>query len=111
MRAKWHHTHGLTNVWDEPAVRGNERLKLGSKSLHGNQKPLKLMERIIAASSDPGDVVWDPFGGLCTGAVASMNLGRPCYSAEMNPDFFQLATSRLVEHDGDQASQLFNAAA
>ena len=49
-------------------------MKSGSKSLHGNQKPVKLMERIIGASTDPGDVIWDPFGGLCSGAVAAMNL-------------------------------------
>lgn len=107
MRAKWHHVHGLTNVWDEPAVRGNERLKLGLKSLHGNQKPLKLMERIIAATSDPGDVVWDPFGGLCTGSVAAMNLGRPSYTAEMNPDFYELGSQRLRDHHQDRENRLF----
>ncbi|MER8465233.1 DNA methyltransferase [Mesorhizobium sp. M1396] len=66
MRSKWSHVHGVTNVWDEPAVRGDERLRSqGMKSLHINQKPLKLIERIINASTDVGDVVWEPFGGLC----------------------------------------------
>ncbi|MFP4102728.1 hypothetical protein [Coleofasciculus sp.] len=51
MRAKWHHIHGITNVWSEPAVRGKERLKnRQSKCLHGNQKPLRLIELIILAT-------------------------------------------------------------
>lgn len=96
MRAKWNHTHGLSNVWSAPAVRGGERLKDGrSKILHTNQKPLKLIERAILASSDEDDVVWEPFGGLCTAAVASLWCDRRCYSAEILPDFYQLAQARL----------------
>ncbi len=53
------------------------------------------MERIIEATSDPGDVVWEPFGGLCTGAVAAFRTGRQCYSAEILPEFYALATERL----------------
>jgi hypothetical protein len=107
MRAKWNHVHGLTNVWSEPAVRGGERLKTGLKSLHGNQKPLKLMERIIAASSDEGDVVWDPFGGLASGAIAASNLGRRCFSAELNPDFYRLAVERLSAYQNERDARLF----
>jgi site-specific DNA-methyltransferase (adenine-specific) len=97
LRAKWNHAHGVTNVWHHPAVRGEERIKVASKSLHANQKPIALMERIIAASSDPGDVVWDVFGGLATGAVAARNTGRRCFSAEHNPEFFALARARLLD--------------
>lgn len=67
----------------------------GSKVLHLNQKPLSLMERIVGATSDPGDVVWEPFGGLCSAAVASIRLGRRCYSAEILPEFHRQATARL----------------
>jgi len=89
MRAKWNHTHALTNVWNESAVRGAERLKDDNfKTLHGNQKPLALIERIISASSDEGDTVWEPFGGLCSAAVASLRLNRRCFSAEVIPDFY-----------------------
>ena len=100
MRAKWNHTHALTNVWREPAVRGAERLKdENAKTLHGNQKPLSLVERIITASSDPGDVVWEPFGGLCSAAVASLRLNRRCFSAEVIPDFYKAARARVL-HEG-----------
>ncbi len=98
MRAKWNHTHSLTNVWSEPAIRGNERLKdRNAKCLHANQKPLCLIERIIAASSDPGDVVWEPFGGLCSAAVVSLRIGRRCFSTEINPEYYPLAQSRILQ--------------
>jgi hypothetical protein len=97
LRAKWNHSHGITNVWNEPAVRGTERMKNGAaKCLHGNQKPLRLIERIITASSDLNDVVWEPFGGLCSAAIASLRTGRRCYSAEINLDFYELAKARLI---------------
>lgn len=98
MRAKWNHTHGITNVWAEPAVRGTERLKEGgAKALHANQKPLRLIERVIMASSDPGDVVWEPFGGLCSAAIAALHTGRCCYSAEINLDYYRSAQARLEQ--------------
>lgn len=96
MRAKWNHAHGVTNVWQEPAVRGTERLKdERAKTAHANQKSLRLFERIITASSDAGDVVWEAFGGLCPAAVASLRTGRRCFSAEINEDFYKLAGQRL----------------
>jgi len=96
LRSKWNHAHGATNVWSEPAVRGAERLKdKEAKSIHANQKPLQLMERIILASCDGGDVVWEPFGGLCSAAVVSLRKGRRCFSAEINSDFYRLAKARL----------------
>ncbi len=106
MRAKWNHTHGVTNVWSEPAIRGAERLKgVDAKCLHSNQKPLRIMERILQASSDHGDVVWEPFGGLCSTAVASIKVGRRCYAAEINPAFYALAKSRL---EGERATLVGN---
>lgn len=102
MRPKFYCEPGVTNVWDEPSVRGPERIKVPdrvNKALHANQKPLKLTERIIRASSDPGDVVWAPFGGLCTEAIASHKLGRVHYSAEINPRYFKIAIERLKTYD------------
>jgi site-specific DNA-methyltransferase (adenine-specific) len=97
LRAKWNHTHAITNVWREPGLRDGERLRVNGrlKCVHLNQKPLKLIERTIRASSDAGDVIWEPFGGLCTAAVASVRLGRRSYAAEINPEFHALATERL----------------
>ncbi len=100
MRAKFRCSAGITNVWEEPAVHGRERLRGtpggGRASAHPNQKPLKIMQMIIDASSDPGDVVWEPFGGLCGGAVAALRSGRRCRSAEVDGIFYQRSVERLA---------------
>ena len=102
MRAKFHCDVGITNVWREPQVSGTERIqgaRSGMKykfaSLHGSQKPLKFIDRIVRACTDQGDVVWEPFGGLCPGAVVSHLLGRRYLAAEMNAEFYRAAIARL----------------
>ena len=95
MRSKWNHAHGLTNVWREPPVHGRERIKATDGYLHANQKPLSLMERQVLACTDVGDVVWEPFGGLCSASVAATGLGRRAFAAEVNRPFFEAAVSRL----------------
>ncbi len=102
LRSKWHHKHGVTNVWTSPPIRGLERLKNGAKIAHMNQKPLSLVERSILATTDPGDVVWEPFGGLCTAAVASLRTGRLCYAAEIMRDFYEMAVRRIEEENRDR---------
>ena len=51
------------------------------------------------ASSDQDDVVWEPFGGLCSTAIAALNTGRQCYSAEILAAYYKAALSRLATHD------------
>jgi site-specific DNA-methyltransferase (adenine-specific) len=53
------------------------------------------MERQIAASTSVGDVVWEPFGGLCSASVAAVRLGRDAYAAEINEGFHAAAMDRL----------------
>ncbi|WP_288790836.1 DNA methyltransferase [uncultured Elizabethkingia sp.] len=95
MRAKFKCEFGINNVWREPPLNGKERLKNGSKSIHLNQKPLKFMERIIKASSDIGDVIWEPFGGLFSGMIATHNLGRIGYGAEISEPVFEIGIKRI----------------
>ena len=102
LRAKFHCEAGITNVWREPQVSGAERIqgvrngmKYKFRSLHGSQKPLKFMEMIIRSSTEPGDVVWEPFGGLCPGAIASWHLERRYRAAETIPEFYLAAAARL----------------
>ena len=62
---------------------------------HLNQKPLEFMHRILNAVTDPGDVVWEPFGGLASASVAAVRTGRyPCV-AEVAHDFAEIAGQRL----------------
>ena len=98
LRAKFYCPIGVTNVWKEPQLRNTERLKVNQKAIHLNQKPLSLIKRIIEMTTDEGDVVWDPFAGLCTTAIASMDLKRECYSAEKNEDVYKVANKRVREH-------------
>ena len=95
LRYQWNHTHGLTNVWNVPSLRGKERLKVGAKSLHLNQKPMELMRRCVRSVGTEGDVVWEPFGGTGTVAAACLELGRHAFVAESNPLFSQALDQRL----------------
>ncbi len=101
MRAKFDCCIGVSNVWREPAVRGRERLKkAGSLScLHMNQKPLKLLELIIKSSSSPGDIVWEPFGGLCSTALSAARCGRHAFAAEISCEFYAMAIERFKEYE------------
>lgn len=53
------------------------------------------MRRIISAATIPGDVVWEPFGGLCSALVAAVELRRDGYAAELVEHFADLAVERL----------------
>jgi DNA methylase len=96
MRSKFNCPHGVTNVWQRSAVRGEERVKLdGGRAVHLNQKPLDLMTRIIEASTDVGDVVWEPFGGLFSASLAASKLLRKAYAAEIDPTYYQYGVERF----------------
>jgi site-specific DNA-methyltransferase (adenine-specific) len=98
MRSKFNCPHGFTNVWERSAVRGDERVKVdGGRAVHLNQKPLDLMRRIIEASSDPGDVIWEPFGGLFTASLAARELKRMAYAGEIDPTYYQYGVRRYAD--------------
>ncbi len=99
MRSKFSCPHGFTNVWDRPPVNGTERLKVPTgKAVHLNQKPFDLMRTIIDASSEPGDIVWEPFGGLFTGCLAARESKRRAYGCELDSTYFQYGVSRFTHH-------------
>jgi DNA modification methylase len=101
QRAKFTCDIGVSNVWRVPAVRGRERLKAKGGCIHMNQKPLALLDRIIQASSDEGDAVWEPFGGLCSAVVSATRLHRRAFASEINPAFYKAAVERL-QNEEDQ---------
>jgi len=104
--AKFQGKYGVTNVWEHPPLHNGERVRLpGSpKYAHLNQKPLKLISLILEVSSSLGDVIWEPFGGLCSVGLASFLLNRVAYCAEMDSDIFQIALKRFES----QSSKLIN---
>lgn len=62
---------------------------------HPNEKPLKLMRRIVEAHTLPGDVVLDPFMGSGTTGVAALGLGRKFIGIELDESHFETACRRI----------------
>jgi site-specific DNA-methyltransferase (adenine-specific) len=81
-----------TDVWWMTIVPPGSRERTG----YPTQKPVRLLERIVAASSRPGDLVLDPYGGSGTTAVAAQRLGRRWLLADRNPDAVAIASARLA---------------
>lgn len=96
LRAKFNFEYGVTNVWSVSQLRNNERLKNGMKIKHPNQKPLELMNRIIQASSEKGDLIWEPFLGLGSACVAAQLSDRKFVGAEINSEYFHMAKERIL---------------
>ncbi len=86
----------LSDVWtDIPPASGNETIG------YPTQKPLALLERIIKASSNEGDVVLDPFCGCATACVAAENLGRRWIGIDISPKAVELVNMRLQQTMGE----------
>jgi site-specific DNA-methyltransferase (adenine-specific)/modification methylase len=80
-----------------PIVQGKERLKgLDGRAIHPTQKPEKLLEVIITASSDKEDIVLDPFFGTGTTGIVASRLMRRWIGIEINKDYFKIANKRLL---------------
>lgn len=102
----------LGSVWKIPICSGNERLKneRGEK-LHSTQKPETLLYRIIAISSNAGDVVLDPFGGSMTTAAMAKKLGRSYITFEQNSEYVKAGQKRvnaIVPENSDIAVAKFD---
>ena len=84
----------LGSVWDDIGpVQG-----MGDESRgFPTQKPLKLLERIIAISSQPNDIVLDAFCGCGTAVVAAQNLGRQWIGIDVSPTSCQVIAKRLQD--------------
>jgi len=98
MRSKFSCPHGFTNVWERSALRNDERIKSpAGKAVHLNQKPLDLMKLIIAASSEEQDVIWEPFGGLFSAALAANLLNRKAFACEIDKTYFYYGVKRFSQ--------------
>ena len=87
----------LDTVWDiKPVDPKDQRERIG----YPTQKPLALLERIIAASSNEGDVVLDPFCGCATACVAGDKLGRKWLGIDISPKAVELVNMRLQQTMG-----------
>lgn len=67
------------------------------KAVHSCQKPVPLMGFLIENSTDPGEVVCDPFAGSASTAIAALGLGRKFVGWEVDPKTYEIAQTRLGE--------------
>ena len=81
-------------VLDTPPVKGKE------DTGYPTQKPLALLERIIKASTNPGDVVFDPFCGCATTLVAADQLQRSWVGIDISPKAAELVVTRIRKDQG-----------
>lgn len=81
-----------SNFWDDISI---PYWSMPENTAHPTQKPEKLMAKLILASSNPGDIVFDPFSGSGTTAVTAKKLGRRYVGIEQNPNYCVWAEKRL----------------
>ena len=88
----------VDTIWDDiKPIQARSPERTG----YPTQKPLALLERIIAASSNPGDMVLDPFAGCATACVAAEKLGRQWVGIDLSPKAVELVNLRLRDFMGD----------
>jgi modification methylase len=86
----------MRSDWEIPICSGKERLKAaGGEKAHSTQKPEALLYRVILSSSNPGDVVLDPFFGSGTTGAVAKKLGRHWIGIERDETYIKLAKERI----------------
>ena len=81
-----------------PIVQGKERIKGdGNRAAHPTQKPEKLLELVILASSNKDDIVLDPFFGTGTTGYIAQKLGRKWIGIENNKNYIKISKKRIDE--------------
>jgi len=85
----------MRSDWSIPICNGRERAKLNGKKAHSTQKPEALLKRVILSSSNPDDIVLDPFMGTGTTAVIAKNLRRNYIGFEKFKNYVKIAKERI----------------
>ncbi len=85
----------MRSDWHLPLATGRERLKVNGEKAHTTQKPEGLLYRIILSSSNPGDVVLDPFFGSGTTGAVAKKLGRNWIGIERDEKYIRVAQKRI----------------
>lgn len=83
---------GLTDVWDDIDFYIEKRI-------HPTQKSLKLIERLIKVSSNPGDKILDPFSGSGSTFLAAENLNRIATAIEIDPVYINKSIERINNYN------------
>lgn len=84
-----------TDVWQFPKVTSGAKRASKERTPHPAQFPMAVIERILRASSNPGDLILDPFMGSGTTAVVALSQGRQVIGFEVRQDYCELAAERM----------------
>ena len=85
----------MHNFLETSICMGNERIK---NPKHPSQKPVKLLEHLIKIASNENDVVLDPFMGVASTGIASINLKRNFIGIEIDEKFYNASIDRIKKH-------------
>lgn len=83
----------MRSVWEISTTPKSEKIN----GNHPTQKPLKLMERIIRISTNPGDIILDPFCGSSSTGVAANKFGRKYIGVDISEEFLEISKKRIEE--------------
>jgi site-specific DNA-methyltransferase (adenine-specific) len=83
----------MRSVWSIGTPRSEEK----TFGKHPTQKSLKLLERIILAASNKGDVILDPFTGSSTTGIAATKYGRKFIGVDLEKDYLDMSVLRYEE--------------
>src|SRR5260370_20385999 len=93
----------MKDVWEIPSIGSADSQRLG----YPTQKPTALLERIIGASTNPGDIVLDPFCGCGTTVHAAEKLGRSWIGIDITHIAIQIILDRLKKYFPGAKPKLF----
>ncbi len=85
----------MRSDWELALCTGSERLRVNREKVHTTQKPEALLYRVILSSSNPGDIVLDPFFGTGTTGAVAKKLGRHFIGIERETAYIEAAQARI----------------
>jgi modification methylase len=85
----------MRSDWEIPICSGSERIRVNGQKAHSTQKPEALLERVILSSSNPGDIVLDPFSGSGTTAAVAKRLHRHWIGIDQDEVYVNVARKRV----------------
>lgn len=85
----------MRDDWLIPLATGSERIKVNGEKAHSTQKPEALLYRVLLSSSNPGDVVLDPFSGSGTTCAVAKKLRRHWIGIERSAQYLAVSKQRV----------------
>jgi site-specific DNA-methyltransferase (adenine-specific) len=100
----------MRSDWVLQIVTGKERIKSNGLKVHSTQKPEALLYRVLLSSTNPGDIVLDPFFGTGTTGAVAKKLGRRFIGIERDKNYVEVAKQRIesIEPAPLEAVELVN---